>query len=103
MLTPLTKVNPMLHMAFSNLFVGEGDKEVKEEVQLNQILMDEESSLGREEKAFLEEKGEITKISRLKKVTCLLGSCEQFIQARTQSGEWQKMRLVMSRGQMMPY
>ena len=47
MLTPLTKVNPMLHMAFSTLFVGEGDKEVKEEVQLNQILMDEESSLGR--------------------------------------------------------
>ena len=81
--------------------MGEGDNEVKEEVQLNQILMDEKSSLGREEKAFLEEKGVITKISRLKKVTCLLGSCEQFIQAGTQSREWQ--RLDMSRGQMMPY
>ena len=81
--------------------MGEGDNEVKEEVQLNQILMDEKSSLGREEKAFLEEKGVITKISRLKKVTCLLGSCEQFIQTRTQSREWQ--RLDMSRGLMMPY
>lgn len=49
--------------------------------------MDEESSLGREEKAFLAEEAAITKISRLKKVTCLSGNCEQFIQARTQSRE----------------
>ena len=102
MLTPLTKVNPILHMAFSTL-LWERVTEGKKEVQLNQILMDEESSLGREEKAFLEEKGEITKISRLKKVPYLLGSCEQFIQARTESREWQDMRLDMSRGQMMPY
>lgn len=102
MLTPLTKVNPMLHMAFSTL-LWERVTKGKKEVQLNQILMDEESSLGREEKAFLEEKGEITKISRLKKVPCLLGSYEQFIQARTESREWQEMRLDVSQGQMMPY
>lgn len=60
---------------------------------MNQILKNKESSLGREEKVFLVREPAITKISRLKKVTCLLGNCEQFIQARTQSKEWQEMRL----------
>lgn len=56
-------------------------------------LRNEESSLNREEKAFLVEETAITKISRLKKETNSLRNYEQFIQARTQSREWQEMRL----------
>lgn len=68
-------------------------KSVKKKGKGELDLKNEESSLSREEKAFLVEEAAITKISRLKKVTNLLRNCEQFIQARTQSREWQEMRL----------
>lgn len=55
------------------------------------ILKDEKSSLSREEKALLVQETATAKISRLEKVTCLLGSCKQF--KLEQSREWQEMRL----------
>lgn len=73
--------------------VGMCAKECQKKGKGELDLKNEESSLSREEKAFLVEEAAITKISRLKKVTNLLRNCEQFIQARTQSREWQEMRL----------
>lgn len=92
--SPLEQWISMSHTVLSPPFLGDDDKEdVKKKRREWTILKHKGSSLGREEEVFLARETAITKISRLKKVTCLLGNCEQFIQARTQSKEWQAMRL----------
>lgn len=82
----------MSHMVISTPagYVSQRRCHKRSEAELD--LKNEESPLSREEKAFLVEEAAITKISRLKKVTNVLRNCEQFIQARTQSREWQEMR-----------
>jgi hypothetical protein len=55
---------------------------------MKQILRDKGKFTGQKRKDIPSRGAAIGKISRLKKVTCLLENCEQFIQTRTQNREW---------------